>query len=263
MSFFRLLLVLLFCSAPATAAELSKIDRTIAKEPKYQSKPKYCLLMFGPDAKTKVWLVLDGDVLYVDRNGNGDLTGEEKKVRRGKARGQVPGNFACGDVVQADGKTTGTVLTVSGSPEEGEMWVAINLDGKHEQIASVDANGYLQFADSPILAPIVHFDGPLTMDLVPQYLEITQTATAVDKGNAVEIIRERTVRAILPKFVRGAENTDLRVAVGTVGRGKGTFARILHKDVPKGLHPVAQFEFPHRDPAKGPIKINLALTHRC
>src|SRR5215471_14688408 len=265
MNFARLLLVFLLCSAPApaAAAELSKIDRTIAKEPTYQSKPKYCLLVFGLDAKTKVWLVLDGDVLYVDCNGNGDLTGAEKKVRREKARGQVPGNFACGDVVQADGKTTCRGLTVSGSPEEGEMWVAINLDGKHEQTASVDANGYLQFADSPILAPTVHFDGPLTMDLVPQYLEITQIATAVEKGNAVEIIRERTVRAILPKFVRGAENTDLRVAVGTVGRGKGTFARIHHKDLPAGLHPVAEFEFPNRDPAKGPIKINLALTHRC
>jgi hypothetical protein len=77
----RVLLVLLFCAAPAMAADLSKIDRAIAKEPKYQSKPKYCLLVFGPEAKAKVWLVLDGDVLYVDRNGNGDLTEEGKRVK--------------------------------------------------------------------------------------------------------------------------------------------------------------------------------------
>src|SRR5262249_25537794 len=81
MTVLRLLLVLLFLAVPATAADLSKIDRTIAKEPKYQSKPKYCLLVFGPEAKTNVWLVLDGDVLYVDRNGNGDLTEEGEHVK--------------------------------------------------------------------------------------------------------------------------------------------------------------------------------------
>ena len=55
-------------------ADLTKVDRTIAKEPTYKTKPKYGLVVFGPEAKTRVWLVLDGDVLYVDRNGNGDLT---------------------------------------------------------------------------------------------------------------------------------------------------------------------------------------------
>ena len=59
---------------PASAADPSEIDRTIAKEPKYQSKPKYCLLVFGPEARTKVWLVMEGLSLYVDRNANGDLT---------------------------------------------------------------------------------------------------------------------------------------------------------------------------------------------
>jgi hypothetical protein len=61
--------------------DLSKIDRTIAKEPVYQTKtPKYCLLVFGPEAKTRMWLVLDGKVMYVDRNGNGDLTGADEQV---------------------------------------------------------------------------------------------------------------------------------------------------------------------------------------
>jgi len=62
-------------SAPAIAADLTKIDRSIGKEPRYQTKaPKYCLLVFGPEAKYRVWLVLDGNTLYVDRNGKGDLT---------------------------------------------------------------------------------------------------------------------------------------------------------------------------------------------
>src|SRR5262245_4416296 len=70
-------------SAPVAATDLSKIDRTIAKEPVYKSKPSYCMLVFGAEAKTRVWLVLDGDVLYVDRNGNGDLTEAGERVKRG------------------------------------------------------------------------------------------------------------------------------------------------------------------------------------
>jgi hypothetical protein len=59
----------------APAADLSKVERVIRKEPVYKSKdPRYCLLVFGPKADYRVWLVLDGDTLYVDRNGNGDLT---------------------------------------------------------------------------------------------------------------------------------------------------------------------------------------------
>src|SRR5215468_22156 len=74
------LLVIGSTAVTAQGADLTKIDRTIAKEPAYKSKPKYCLLVFGPEAKMRVWLVLDGDVLYVDRNGNGDLTEKGERV---------------------------------------------------------------------------------------------------------------------------------------------------------------------------------------
>src|SRR5687768_10161165 len=47
-------------TGPTWAVDLTKIDRTIPKEPAYQSKsPKYCLLVFGPKAETRVWVVLD------------------------------------------------------------------------------------------------------------------------------------------------------------------------------------------------------------
>ena len=78
-------LLLLAFAAPISALDLSTIDRKIVKEPVYASPPKYCLLVLGPEAKTRVWLVQDGDTLYVDRNGNGDLTeaGEKVAARKG------------------------------------------------------------------------------------------------------------------------------------------------------------------------------------
>src|SRR5262249_60230214 len=66
-------LTLLFAAQPVAAqpalgVDLTKIDRTIAKEPAYQSKsPSYGLLVFGSKAKSRAWVVLDGDVLYVAR----------------------------------------------------------------------------------------------------------------------------------------------------------------------------------------------------
>src|SRR5207248_11337516 len=61
-------------SAGPAFAETPRMDRAIKKEPVYQTRtPKYGLLVFGPEGKDRVWLVRDGDTLYVDRNGNGDL----------------------------------------------------------------------------------------------------------------------------------------------------------------------------------------------
>src|SRR5262249_16786004 len=75
------LLIVIYVWPAASYADLSKIDRSIGKEPAYQSKtPKYCLVVPDVEAKTKIWLILDGDVLYVDRNASGDLTEAGKKM---------------------------------------------------------------------------------------------------------------------------------------------------------------------------------------
>src|SRR6516164_3153558 len=65
---------LLFPAVRAAALDFDKVDRRIAREPVYRSQPLYCLAVIGPDTRTRVWLVLDGERLYVDRNCNGDLT---------------------------------------------------------------------------------------------------------------------------------------------------------------------------------------------
>src|SRR5262245_50015081 len=86
-------------AAPA-GVDLSTIDRTVAREPAYRAQPRYCLLVFGPEARTRVWLVRDGEVLYVDRNGNGDLT--KKGERHTGTRGHGLVRWQIGDIVEAD-----------------------------------------------------------------------------------------------------------------------------------------------------------------
>ena len=92
MSRLLLTLALLLAAPTVLLADPLSVDRTIRKEPAYQTKyPRYALLVFEPEGKDRVWLVRDGATLYVDRNGNGDLTeaGEKIGVDRPKA-GQTP-----------------------------------------------------------------------------------------------------------------------------------------------------------------------------
>src|SRR5262249_34375204 len=114
------------------AADLSQIDRTIAKEPAYKSKPRYCLLAFGPAAKTRVWLVLDGDVLYADRNGNSDLTEPDKKIAatRNEYGGRV---FHIGSV--QEGGLVHEDLTVTASPIPAETIASLKELKKKNPLA--------------------------------------------------------------------------------------------------------------------------------
>src|SRR5688572_17957450 len=72
-------LAALAAGAPARAVDYTRVERTTAKEPAYKQAPRYALLLFGPEAKLRVWVVLDGRAAYIDRNGDGDLTGPTER----------------------------------------------------------------------------------------------------------------------------------------------------------------------------------------
>src|SRR5687768_11210725 len=61
------------------AGDLSTLQRPPLKEPAYTSKPRYCLIVVGQEAETKIWMVEDGPIIYVDCNGNGDVTEKGEK----------------------------------------------------------------------------------------------------------------------------------------------------------------------------------------
>src|SRR5215831_598468 len=164
--FFFALVCSTVLAAPVAAFDLTRIDRKIVREPAYQSKAKYCLLAVGPEAKTRVWLVLDGDVLYVDRNGNADLT-TAKKVRATAATEKGQYTFLCGAI--RDGEFTHQNLTVHVEKRRGYS-VSMDVEtpghkgtgigGGIVQFVFSDAKGPLQFADHAKDAPVIHFGGP-------------------------------------------------------------------------------------------------------
>lgn len=251
-------------SAPGFAADLSKVNRTIGKEPAYKSKPKYCLLVFGPEAKTKVWLVQDGDTLYVDRNGNGDLTEPEKKVAADKQEGAEEGQitFKVGEI--REGSLIHKNLHVSVSKidhlakidekakvfldknpnargyyiiVEVEMpgWHGTGVGGRVQQRAFyVDANGVLQFADKPQEAPVINFGGPWQVSLFGAH-----------------------------KLTIGRE-TDVVLGVGSPGVGPGTTAWIDYEGViPEKVYPTLEVTYSPKHPGDEVVRERYELKRRC
>ncbi len=252
--------------AAAGPPALAAIDRSIRKEPAYRSgAPRYCLLVLGAEAKTRVWLVLDGDALYVDRNGNGDLTEAGERVT-GKDPEKVADSpyaegreFPAGDLSEGPAGPVHTELTVARlvpnpkfvpteKTDPVDRQVKALLD-KHPgvTVAVVGAKvggRRLQaaapaFAARPADAPVVHLNGPLSLGLESKWCYGW------------------------PVLGRGEPGTKLTVAVGTPGLGEGSFAALDYDDVPRDAHPVAAFRFPHRDPGRPPVVVEVPLKHRC
>jgi hypothetical protein len=241
-SFLSTTLLGLAFGLPASAADLDGIERSIAKEPAYQSKPAYCLLAFGSEARTRVWLVLDGNVLYVDRNANGDLTEPGERVDIWERLGFNAGfgtEWKAGTITEPTGATRHTDLIVRrmGFGPSTSYTVYVTVEGKRRQYAGIDEGWVLQFSNQPRNAPLIHFGGPLAMKLLP-----------------------------IPKQVlrRGDKPSDLTAVIGTPGRGKGTLAMLLYGGcVPDENHPVAEIEFPTEDRRKEPATVRVFLTSRC
>ena len=257
-----LALMLASPAAPVIAADLTKIDRTISMEPVYQSHPEYCLLVLGSEAKEHVWLVIDRDILYVDRNGSGDLTAEGNRVeaiRLPDSRLFRAGNIKRGSKEYLDLSVTQTQLADVVAELQPEHFNKLRLKGTEAftylvglrvenplstglgsvaadritQSASSDSHGLLQFGDSPAHAPVVHFDGPWTMDL--------QNRPILLAGNV----------------------TDLGSGVGTKGLGPGTFGFITYEPIPNSVHPQVEIDFPPKTAGGEPIRVKYEIPARC
>lgn len=244
--FVSLSLGLLGAGNPGESAtiDLTKVERTIHKEPRYKTKtPRYCLLVFGPKADHRVWLVLDGSTLYVDRNGNGDLT--EPGESTVPAESADPCGFKPITIVGADGKTEET-LRFSLSPwfdyrdgkDPPRLFPIEHVSWKGREFGSWgDETGPCIWGRTPRDAPILHVDGPLQMGFETDY--------ALER--------------------KGDGEFELSVGVGTRGLGKGAFVHLGYANnaIPKDVFPTAVLEFPSKTPGGPPVRVKAVLKQRC
>lgn len=214
--------------AQAPAPNLSAIPRKLVREPAYRTpKQRYCLLALGLEAKSRVWLVLDGPDLYVDRNRNGVLTDPGERLAG------VEGRFKIGELVEADGKWRYTNVVAAVDQRHGTEEDGITVK-PFEVIAKV--RGRFEMGAEPVLAssaaaaPIVHFGGPLSM------------------------------RVFDPRQVSRGQRVAFRCLIRTPGLGEGSEAGLYHYGLPDYVYPVATVEFPA---AGAPTPTRFELKTRC
>jgi hypothetical protein len=209
----------------AFAVDLTKIERKIAKEPAYfSSSVGYCLLVFGPAADKRVWLAWDGKDLYVDRNGNGNL-GEPGERILGPRKPPAEDELVQLGTTQLT--AFGDECTLETTLERGVLFLTLEGNEIHRFYASP------KLVNKIAAAPIVHFNGALTMALNDRELLCN------DKPAQVFAV------------------------IGTPGLGEGSFASISHAAVPEKAHPVAEIEFASAEANGRPLTVSVELAERC
>ena len=250
---------------PAQSADLAKVERRIAKEPAYKSgSPRYALLVIGPEARDRVWIVKDGDTLYVDRNGNGDLTDPGEKIAA------IKGGSAEGYSFEIDDLSVGGKkhyrLNVSASPLKASVSAedaqradikAILAKDPSAQILRVYASFTVPHLKAKgqvgIVAGSIAIDGPLVLAVK------AAEAPIIHFGGLLAV----TFYSDVPTLRRDRP-TQCTLAVGTPGLGVGTFAAIGYDEViPESVHPTVEVTYPPLKAGSPPIKKLYELKNRC
>lgn len=232
-------LLLAFGVSVVHPADYGNIDRNLAKQPDYQSKiPRYALLLFGRETPLRVWLVLDGETVYLDRDADGDLTDADERFKNLEACQDV-------EIADPDDNTTYMITSIGQYREEEppRTHLMVNLDIK-------GPISYRQYSDTPVhqdprKAGLAHFHGPLRAGSITVNYKIP------------------------PKLALslGEEPTDLRCLVGTMSAEHGCWVVIRSHNgdeyaFPEGVHPRAKIEFPRQNGGP-PIKKEYPLDEFC
>ena len=223
--------------------DLAKIERRIAKEPKYVAAPRYALFVLDEPADFRCWAVFDKstpdapfyDVLYFDRNGNGDLTEPGERFVGKRDPALIPAGLEMlvkvGDVPVPGTALVHRGLRFSTSPKEGRVgfWFDMKWNGGTEVSGTYGPAGIdtAEFADAAGKAAIIHPDpnGTLAFGLYgqkPVQLEIGgeshvavlvgnpglgKDALAVVDENFLDLKRDELLATVVAKDAAGKEVT--------------------------------------------------------
>ncbi len=214
---------------------------------------------------------MDGDVLYVDHNGNGDLTEPSKKIAITKNPGTNPEEdgfyFEVRDLLVGGrkhrnllvsftplkrysqtnaGKYEAVKAAFARDPKALVVYISLCVElpglkgGEAEDRVDfragwLDSTGVFQFADSPAKAPAVWYGGPFQI-------------TFYDTAPTLQVGRER----------------EVNLCVGSLGIGPGTIAKIGYEGTitPK-IKPVVEVSYATMQPGGAPIKERFEIKDRC
>jgi hypothetical protein len=228
-------------------------------EPKYQHEPRYSLLVIGPNAEIRIWLVMDGnDTVYVDLNGNSNLTDDGEKFGVDRTIDQPPGHRHSTDNFFDLGSINEMPITLDVMVPNPDFVPESEADQKiidlYQQNGWLDAGlarlpgmegrrsiNAVLFTKSASNAQVTWLGGPLTLVPLPE-------------ADGKEWILKKWTEARNGKRKR---IDSIAVRIGTFGLAtenapEPAFAPISASEVPEGISPSATFDF-----KSGAIKVLL------
>jgi hypothetical protein len=204
-----------------------------------RSKPGYGWLIFGPDAKVRVLVCVDGEALSLTEYTNGQPTGRKESFSHLQDIKEVA-------VADPDGKTSYVITGMSRITvkKPTELMVNVHIKGpiNYRQYCDLTA-----MAGDPEAAPLAHFHGPLAVEASTINWKIPPNLS----------------------LQRGNKPTDLRAHVGTMDAQKRCWVVVVshdgknHPAFPQSVHPFVDVEFPSKNKAAPSIKRRYPLAEFC
>lgn len=220
-----------FADQPANTNRFSLIDRSIMREPKYEGTPKYCLLVVDRDFHSRVWMVEDGDRLFLDRNGNGDLTDDGGPMPlRTDAVGIL--GYSADAITTSEGvqHTKFNMCRWKDGEDQNGYGLSLFLSGTRQVYAGWFGTFW---AEKREYAPVVHLGGVFTPEpLRAQRILIQPGARRFDIG-----------------FINSGSQKGAETWLGT-------------ESLPADLQPVLKIDWPTKDGAPS-IQTSHPLPQRC
>ena len=234
------------CCAPLFADEtqalpdvLGHINRTLIKEPKYESAPKYSLMVLGSSGDVKVWMIEDGRRLFVDKNANGDLTDDGPPIKPSSMRNIGSNNWDFSYLLDAITPTNGSrhinfqLRRWNYGESEDSYGLSLSVDGQLPMYA-----GWFGTFWSPQreTAPIIHFGGAFT----PKLLRLKESNP----------------------FAIGSGRRRLSLGFINPGSGAGAQSRLSIEALSRDLVPKLNIDWPTADGSPA-LRTSHPLTERC
>jgi hypothetical protein len=216
--------------------------------------PQYCWLAFGAEPGVRLLVRFDGRALAIDRNGDGRFDGPDEQLPLVKncffdgKEWRINHVLGGVGIRGADGQPSYDLsVSVTGLTEP--PWTVLHVEAVVRGPSRFSQVCGVMMADQAVGAPVVHIDGPLTV----------QPVTDGAWSPALDPVR----------FRRCGEPADLRVFVATVSPGETGVAAVgVMKDArtlsfPEWGHPFADVEFPPGRPGEPPVRRRYPLAMFC
>lgn len=225
----------------------------LKKEPEYASDhPRYGILAFGPERKIRVWAILDGShSLYLDRNGNGDLT-EDREYIPVLVNKQMDSPWVAAGYHFTDRKDPFGRLSGEGGTSEGRNVPTISTTDRYQRfnvnvfarndkfVPKTDADragvaSFQQHWDGFVLV-IITVDGRHTLEARARFSATPAEAPQIDfdAPMAFELAEPDLV-------LKPGEKNRMLCQVAT--RGKNATTLLAYSQIPKDVAPKAEVEF--------------------